>query len=82
MLIDITPPGSKQEKITEIYCVIEYSDKGEGIVAKLIDKTLFPLIFSDEKVKDAVCIMARELQKESGKKLKLLKFTHREELEL
>jgi predicted lipoprotein with Yx(FWY)xxD motif len=71
-------------RIDELYCFVTSDDDGEGVAA-FYDRgsgTWMPLIAADEARVDSLRAKARELVEASGKTIRLLRFSVREELEV
>lgn len=70
-------------KITEMYAFIT-EDKGpddEGVVAMHLGSQWMPLVGADLKRVASLKPYALDIAKKTGKKVKLIHFTHREDLE-
>jgi hypothetical protein len=70
-------------KITEMYAFI-CDDKGpddEGLVGTSFGSWLIPLVGADMTRVNALKPLALVVAKRTGKKVKLIHFTHREEIE-
>ncbi len=73
------------EKITEIYAFVSVDVGGEGVVGMEINvnnrPTFMPFVCADlERVRDLRPI-ARDMAKQTGQKIKLIKLSVREEIE-
>jgi hypothetical protein len=73
------------EKITEVYCFVSVDEGGEGIVGattQINGKTVFmPFVCADKERMESLKPMAKCIAHDTGKKIKLIKLTQREELE-
>lgn len=74
------------EKITEIWAFVSSEEHGEGIIGEtvnmpMIGKTFMPFVCADKARMESLKPHAQRIAKESGKKIKLVKFTLREEIE-
>jgi len=70
-------------KIKEIYAFIA-EDKGpddEGVVGMSFGSWMLPLVGADMARVESLRPHALDTAKKTGKKIKLIRFTHREELE-
>jgi len=69
-------------RIEEMYAFVA-EDTGpddEGVVAMSIGNVMIPLVGADMARVDSLRPIAKEFAASTGKKIKLLRFTHREEL--
>lgn len=73
------------EKITELYCFTSVDEGGEGIIGQTImmggQKVFIPFLCADFARMESLKPLAQNIAKESGKKVKLIKLTRREEIE-
>jgi hypothetical protein len=70
------------EKVTEIYAFVLDGQYEEGMLStEWAPGLLLPFACSDKKRFESLRPFAEEAAKKSGKKIKLVKFTQREELE-
>lgn len=73
------------EKITELYAFVSVAEGGEGVVGQLMNmltgQTFMPFVCADYERMESLKPMAQEIAKPSGKKIKLIKLTNREEIE-
>jgi hypothetical protein len=74
------------EKITEIYAFVSVDEGGEGIIAQTmtlpIGEVFIPFVSADKEKLKLLKPMAIQIQKESNKKIRLIKFTNVEEIEV
>ena len=63
--------------IDELYCVLAKDKTGEGLVSASLDGTHFQLVFGYERMINLVIPLAKQISKETGKKLYLVKFTNK-----
>lgn len=73
------------EKITEVYAFVSSDKDGEGVVGQSMN-TLFgmmfmPFVCADKDRMESLKPLAKKIAKEKNKKIKLIKLTHREEIE-
>lgn len=70
-------------KITEIYAFIadDVGPDDEGIPAMMVGNVLYPMVAADVERVETMRPFAVTISKETGKKIKLVKFTTREEVE-
>ncbi len=74
------------EKITELYAFVSVDEGGEGVVAQMVpdpdgSKTFLPFVCSDKARVNSLRPLVQEMVKASGRKIKLIRLTVREELE-
>ena len=73
------------EKITEIYAFVSQDESGEGVVGVTMPvngrETFMPFICADKERMEQLKPIAVEMTKQSGKKIKLIKFTNRKDIE-
>jgi len=73
------------EKITEIYCFVSIDEGGEGVIGQQFDmpngKTFLPFVCADKARMESLKPLAKLISQETGQKIKLIRMTHREELE-
>jgi len=74
-------PGTYLETITEIWAFVASDHNGEGVVGMKIRDTWMPLIAADRDRLEGLRPMAMQIAVETGKTIKLVKFTTREEVE-
>jgi len=79
MSIYHTPPNTF--RITQLWAVLSSDEGGEGLCAgPVINGVMLPLIAADEARLESFMPMAHKIAKESGKKVKIVRFTVREEI--
>lgn len=69
------------DKITELYAFVSKDEGGEGLIGMIINGTFIPFVCADKKRIESLKPHAKNIAKESGKKVKLIKLTCREEIE-
>lgn len=73
------------EKITEVYCFVSSDEDGEGVIGERMNLggqlTMVPFVCADKKRMEDLKPLAKEIGRITGKKIKLIKLTHREEIE-
>lgn len=70
------------DKIQQLYCFAVTDDDGnEGVPAVSKDGMMLPLMGADMERMDSMRPFMREFEKQSGKKVRLYKFTERMELD-
>ncbi len=69
-------------RIDEIYAFIAEEAKGEGVCAFQFGNTLLPMVCADIARVDSLREKAREIAAVSGRRIRLVRFTTRTELEL
>lgn len=76
-------PPNYLPRIDSIWAILSVDEHGEGLCAFPMRGVMLPLIAADEARLDSLRPIAKELAKLfEGKKLKLVKFTIREEIEV
>jgi hypothetical protein len=80
-LTTVHAPPNTIERIETIWAVLSVDANGEGICGSRIGGSWMTLTVSDEKLVEKVLMpIARKLSADTGKKLRLVKFTMREEI--
>lgn len=83
-MIDVTP-GKNYMKITEMYAFVSSDPDGEGVVAQSMNmmgqQMMMPFVAADKARMESIKPLAKHIAKTQGKKIKLIKFTVREDLE-
>jgi hypothetical protein len=76
-------PKNTMPKITAVWAVVSVdpADGNEGVAAAEVAGIMMPLIAADEKRLDMIIPIAKAIKASTGIKLKLVKFTTREEVE-
>lgn len=73
------------EKITEIYAFVSQSERGEGVVGMTMPvdgrETFMPFICAGKERMEQLKPIAVKMAKQYGKKIKLIKFTNRKDIE-
>lgn len=74
------------EKITELFCFISVDEKGEGIIAESMSlpglgMTMMPFVCADKARLESLITRAKEITRETGKNIRLIKFCQRELIE-
>lgn len=81
----IHDPGNYLEKITEVYVFASVDIHGEGIIGQNMhvmgNNVFMPFVCADKNRMESLKPIAKEIAKETGKKIKLIKLTTREEIE-
>lgn len=73
-------------KIEEVYCYVSVDENGnEGIVAQTMElagsTVMMPFVAADRVMRDRLDPLAKQIQKKTGKKIRLLRMTSREVIE-
>lgn len=72
-------------RIDEVFVFVSSDEKGEGIIGqtiKMIGQNVFmPFVCSDKARMELLKPLAKKIAKESGKKIKLIRLSAREEIE-
>ncbi len=84
---DITPKNANYlEKITEIYAFVSVDEGGEGVIGMTMPidgrETFMPFVCADKTRMESLKPFAKEIGKKSGKKIRLIKFTNRKDIEI
>jgi hypothetical protein len=66
----------------EIHAVLSKDDGGEGIMAAMSTQGMIPLVFIDEKMIQKLMPIIKKTAKETGRKLYVVKYTQREDIEI
>lgn len=74
------------EKITEVYVYASVDEGGEGIVGMTMElepgrETFMPFVCADKDHMESLKPHVRDIAKSTGKTIKLIRLTQREELE-
>ena len=69
-------------KVTQIFAVVAENPDEEGIVGHRTPKGWMPLVFATDRNLDKVRDIARTLANDTGKTLRIVRFTEREDLEV
>ena len=69
-------------KIKEMFAFVAENEgpDDEGIIGALVGTVMLPLVGADEATINRLKPIAKRVAEQSGKKIKLLRFTHREDL--
>ena len=69
-------------RIEEMYAFVaeDFEPDDEGVVAMSVGDVMLPLVGADMARVESLRPIARNISAETGKRIKLLHFTHREEL--
>ena len=83
---DITPGENYLEQITEIYAFVSKDKNGEGLISMNMPlpdghEMMMPFVCSDKARMESLKPFAIQIGKATGKTVKLIKLTNREELE-
>ena len=74
---------AKQERIDQMYAFIASDEDGEGVIGmKVNENEWLPLVGADMARVESLKSYARSLSAATGKKVILVRFTNREELEV
>lgn len=72
-------------RIDQVFAFVSSDEKGEGIIGKtvqLMGQTVFmPFVCSDKARMESLKPLAKKMAKETGKKVKLIRLSIREEIE-
>ena len=80
MTVILTPPNTI-DQIETIWAVVSHDETGEGLCGALIDGRWTSLTVADERlVSSALIPLARQVARMTGKSLRLVKFTTREDI--
>lgn len=77
-----SPAGGLGFEITELYVFAAvHADGDEGVIAAPLGDAMMPLVAADRERLKILRPIARAIGEAAGMQVKLLRFTHREELE-
>jgi hypothetical protein len=81
MTVILAPPN-EQLRIDEVWLFVSVDETGEGVCAAPLmgAGSLVPLIAADEARLKSLIPIARQIARESGKRVKLIKLSQRTEL--
>lgn len=80
MSVVLHMPPNEGGKINTVWLFVSYEDTGEGICGAQINGTMMSMITARENNLKPMTATAKALAKASGKKIKLIKLTMREEI--
>ena len=73
------------EKITEVYVFASVDEGGEGVVGQVVDilgrEVFMPFVCADKKRMESLKPLAKQIAKDTGKKIKLIRLNTREDIE-
>jgi hypothetical protein len=69
-------------RIDEMFAFIASDANGEGLPAFQAGLMMMPLVAADRKRVDSLRDIARQIARETGQTITLVRFSHREELEV
>lgn len=75
------PSRNYLEKITEVYVFVSMDKDGEGIISRSFGDLMLPFVCADKERMEQLKPIAKNMARQTGKKIKLIKLTHREEIE-
>ena len=73
-------PGHEQ-KMDEIYVVLSSDENGEGIVSAITQMGAMPMVFGHKRMLDLIRGQVKQISKETGKKLLVVKYIKTEVIE-
>lgn len=76
----IHAPPNTILRINQLWAVLSSDETGEGVCAIPFGGTMLPLIAADEARLESFLPIAHQIATESGKKVKIVRFTVREEI--
>lgn len=79
--MDIYHIPENEQMMDEIYAVLSIDEKGEGICSMMTPQGGMPMIFGHARMLDKIKPAIEHMAKETGKKLRLVKFKKIEILE-
>lgn len=78
-------PINYLEKITELYAFVSVDEGGEGVVGQTVvinEQLVFmPFVCADKARLESLKPMAKMIHERTGQKIKLIKLTHRTDVE-
>ena len=85
MTIVMHAPQNYLEKITELYAFVSVDEHGEGVIGKTANimgkDTFMPFVCGDKDRMESLKPLAKQIARDSGRKIKLIRLSVREELE-
>ncbi len=69
-------------RMDELFLFVAEDEEGEGLIGQRIGDQWIPFVCADKARLNSLRPMAENIARESGKKIKLIKFTTRTELEV
>jgi hypothetical protein len=75
-------PHNTLPQIDQLWLVVsvDANDANEGVCAAMVNGVMMPLIAADEKRLDQIKTLALAVKRKTGMKLKLIRFSQREEI--
>ena len=70
-----------EQVMNEIYVVLSEDDKGEGICSMMTGQGAMPMVFGHPRMIEKIRPVIQMMVRQTGKKLKLVKYTKSEVLE-
>jgi len=71
-------------KVEQVYAFISVGDEGEGIIGQTVpmagQMVFMPFVCADKARMESLKPMAEEINKRTGQKIKIIKFTNRKEI--
>jgi hypothetical protein len=71
---------ANESGITELFVFLSTDDTGEGILASTVNGMLMSLVTSKARIAEQMKPLAEKISAASGKPIKLVKFTSREDV--
>ena len=69
-------------RMDEVFLFVADNEEGEGLIGQMIGDQWIPFVCADKTRLESLRPMAENIARASGKKIKLIKFTTRTELEV
>lgn len=73
------------QRIDELFAFVSSDQDGEGLIAQTVmiqgQNVFMPFVCADKARMESLKILAKKMAKESGKKIKLIRLSVREEIE-
>ena len=79
-MITVVHDAPNEAEITELYVFLSTDATGEGICGAHLNGAWTPLVTSKRRIADMMRPMAEEASRLSGKPVRLVRFTAREEM--
>lgn len=73
---------TKPRRIESLYAFIAEDDLGEGVCSFRTGDTMLPMVGANWERVESLKEIAREIAKASGKRIRLVRFASREEIEV